>query len=216
MNTRLQVEHPVTEMVTGVDLVIAQLRVAMGEPLGEELRGLAPAGHAIEARLCAEDPFRNFAPSPGRIEWLRLPQGPGVRTDAGVYGGAEVPLAYDPMFAKLIVHGRDRPEALRRLGRALSELRVEGIRTNVPLFRALLADDDFRAARFDIHWLDRKLAAGELVPPAREEGEVAILAAAIAHFDRAQRVAAVPRSRSTRARWGAAARRAGLRSGEWS
>jgi acetyl-CoA carboxylase biotin carboxylase subunit len=216
MNTRLQVEHPVTEMVTGIDLVVAQLRVAMGEPLGAEYDAVVPSGHAIEARLCAEDPFRNFAPAPGRIEWLRLPQGPGVRNDAGVFGGAEVPIHYDPMFAKLIVHGRDRDEALRRLARALAELRIEGIKTNVPLFRALLADADFRAARFDIHWLDRKLAAGELVPPPADDADLAIVAAAIAHYDRAQRIAAVPKGRSTRAQWGATGRRAGMRRSGWS
>ena len=117
-----------------------------------QLHGVEPRGHAIEVRLCAEDPFRGFAPSPGKIEWLRLPQGPGVRCDAGVFGGSEVSIYYDPMIAKLIVWGRDRAEAMRRLGRALAELRVEGIRTNVPLFEALLADDDFRAARFDIQY----------------------------------------------------------------
>jgi acetyl-CoA carboxylase biotin carboxylase subunit len=217
MNTRLQVEHPVTELVTGLDLVIAQLAVAQGEPLGPEFHGVEPRGHAIEVRLCAEDPFRNFAPSPGRIEWLRLPQGPGVRCDAGVFGGSEISIYYDPMIAKLIVWGRDRAEAMRRLGRALAELRVEGIRTNVPLFEALLADDDFRAARFDIHWLDRKLAAGELEPPGDAHGsDVPILAAAIAHFDRAQRIAATGTSgapTSSRSRWRDAGRHGALRRG---
>jgi acetyl-CoA carboxylase biotin carboxylase subunit len=217
MNTRLQVEHPVTELVTGLDLVIAQLAVAQGEPLGPEFHGVEPRGHAIEARLCAEDPFRNFAPSPGRIEWLRLPQGPGVRCDAGVFGGSEISIYYDPMIAKLIVWGRDREEAMRRLGRALAELRVEGIRTNVPLFEALLADADFRAARFDIHWLDRKLAAGELRPPEEGHGsDVPILAAAIAHFDRAQRVAATGTSGApagSRSRWRDAGRHGALRRG---
>ncbi|KAB2949222.1 MAG: acetyl-CoA carboxylase biotin carboxylase subunit, partial [Thermoanaerobaculia bacterium] len=191
MNTRLQVEHPVTEMVTGLDLVVAQLRVAQGEPLGPEFDRVEPRGHAVEVRLYAEDPFRRFAPSPGRILWLRLPQGPGVRCDSGVYGGSEISIYYDPMIAKLIVWGRDRPEALRRLGRALEELRVEGIRTNVPLFEALLADADFRAARFDIHWLDRRLAAGELAPVERPTpADLPILAAAIAHYERAQTAAA--------------------------
>ncbi|HEX9799972.1 MAG TPA: acetyl-CoA carboxylase biotin carboxylase subunit [Thermoanaerobaculia bacterium] len=217
MNTRLQVEHPVTEMVTGLDLVVAQLRIAQGEPLGPEFDGVEPLGHAVEVRLYAEDPYNRFAPSPGRIAWLRLPQGPGVRNDAGVYGGCEVPIDYDPMLAKLIVWGRDRAEALRRLGRALDELRVEGIRTNAPLFEALLADDEFRRGEFDIHWLDRKLAAGELVPPERGAGsDVPILAAAIEHFDRAQRTAAQPNGAPHRAAWTGAARRAALRSTRWS
>ena len=218
MNTRLQVEHPVTELVTGIDLVVAQLQVAMGLPLGPEFDALEPAGHAIEVRLYAEDPFRNFAPSPGRIAWLRLPQGPGVRNDAGVYSGSEISIFYDPMIAKLIVHGRDRAEALRRLGRALAEVRVEGIRTNLPLFEALLADADFRAARFDIHWLDRRLAAGELVALEREAGsDLPLVAAAIAHFERAQRVAAgSDGGRSRRSAWRDAARRGALRRGPWS
>jgi acetyl-CoA carboxylase biotin carboxylase subunit len=218
MNTRLQVEHPVTEMVTGLDLVVAQLRVAQGEPLGPEFENVEPRGHAIEVRLYAEDPFRKFAPSPGRILWLRLPQGPGVRCDAGVYGGSEISIYYDPMLAKLIVWGRDRGEALRRLGRALEELRVEGIRTNVSLFEALLADADFRAGRFDIHWLDRKLATGELAPVERpRHPDLPILAAAIAHFERAQSVAAVGGSTAgSRSRWRSSARRGGLRSGSWS
>jgi len=218
MNTRLQVEHPVTELVTGLDLVVAQLRVAQGEPLGPEFDDVSPTGHAIEVRLYAEDPFRNFAPSPGRIEWLRLPQGPGVRNDAGVFGGSEIPIHYDPMIAKLIVHGRDRQEAMRRLERALGELRIEGIRTNVPLFEALLANDDFRAARFDIHWLDRVLASGELAPPVRGAGsDVPLIAAAIEHYDRAQRVAAAPGAQgSRRSLWRAAGRRGGLRRPAWS
>ncbi len=217
MNTRLQVEHPVTEMVTGLDLVVAQLRVAMGEPLGPEFDHVEPSGHAVEVRLYAEDPYRNFAPSPGRIEWLRLPQGPGVRNDTGVYGGAEISIYYDPMIGKLIVHGRDRAEALRRLGRALDELRVEGIRTNLSLFEALLAHDDFRAARFDIHWLDRVLAEGGLAPPARAaSSDLPLVAAAIAHFERAQRTAADVRGPSHRALWARSARRGALRRSEWS
>jgi acetyl/propionyl-CoA carboxylase alpha subunit len=214
MNTRLQVEHPVTEMVTGLDLVVAQLRIAQGEPLGPEFDGVEPRGHAIEARLYAEDPFRGFVPSPGRIEWLRLPQGPGVRCDAGVYGGSEIGIHYDPMIAKLIVWGRDRPEALRRFARALAELRVEGIRTNAPLFEALLADAEFRAASFDIHWLDRKLAEGALAPPEPAAGEdLPILAAAIAHYERAQRVATRGEGPpgAHRAHWREAARRETLR-----
>ncbi len=215
MNTRLQVEHPVTEMVTGLDLVIAQLEIAQGEPLGPEFDDVEPHGHAIEVRLYAEDPFRRFAPSPGRIQRLRLPQGPGVRNDSGVFGGSEISIHYDPMIGKLIVWGRDRDEALRRLGRAIDELRIVGIRTNVPLFQALLADADFRAARFDIHWLDRKLESGELVSLASEKvPEIVLIAAAIQHFVRSQRQAGeLPVGAGHRGGWRAAARRGALRPG---
>jgi acetyl/propionyl-CoA carboxylase alpha subunit len=216
MNTRLQVEHPVTEMVTGLDLVVAQLKIAQGEALGPEFDAVESTGHAIEVRLYAEDPFRRFAPSPGRIQWLRLPQGPGIRNDAGVYGGSEISIHYDPMIAKLIVWGRDREEAMRRLARALAELRIVGIKTNVPLFEALLANADFRAARFDIHWLDRKLEAGELAPANDgETPDTAIIAAAVAHYERAQRLVGHPlEGPGHRSRWRAAARVDALRRGK--
>ena len=209
---------PLGTLISELAQTVAQLRVSQGEPLGPEFEGVGPRGHAIEVRLYAEDPYRNFAPSPGRIQWLRLPQGPGVRCDVGVYGGSEIPIHYDPMIGKLIVWGRDRSEALRRLGRALEELRIEGIRTNVPLFQALLADPEFRAASFDIHWLDRRLAEGELRPPSPEAGsDVPILAAAIAHFERAQRTAATGVAESGhRSRWRAVARRNALRESRWS
>ncbi|HVS01102.1 MAG TPA: acetyl-CoA carboxylase biotin carboxylase subunit [Thermoanaerobaculia bacterium] len=222
MNTRLQVEHPVTELVTGIDLVIAQIRVAEGEPLGPEFDDVQPRGHAIEVRLYAEDPYQRFAPSPGRIEVLRWPQGPGVRNDAGVYEGSEVSIHYDPMLAKLIVWASDRERALDRLGRALAELRVEGIRTTVPLYKALLADPDFRAGNMDIGMLDRKLAAGEL-RPVQEEGDgladLPLIAAALAHFERASHNISGPApagAGSRRSRWSLAGRREALRGGAWS
>ncbi|MCB1054424.1 MAG: acetyl-CoA carboxylase biotin carboxylase subunit, partial [Acidobacteria bacterium] len=143
VNTRLQVEHPITEMVTGIDLVSAQIDIACGLPLDERYDGVEPRGHAIELRLYAEDPYKGFVPSPGLIRRLRWPQGPGVRVDAGVYEGSEVPIHYDPMLAKLIIYGADRQQALARMGRALEEMRIEGIRTTTPLYGALLHDADF-------------------------------------------------------------------------
>jgi acetyl-CoA carboxylase biotin carboxylase subunit len=219
MNTRLQVEHPVTEMVTGLDLVAWQIRIARGEALPESMERIGPRGHAVEVRLYAEDPFRGFAPSPGTIRRLRLPEGPGVRNDCGVYDGAEVTVHYDPLLAKLICWGEDREQALARLGRALGELRVDGIHTTAPLFAALLADPDFRAGRVDVAMLDRKLAAGELAPPpaagAGIDADLGVIAAALAHHQRANRRAAAAGAGATggsaRSRWAALGRREALR-----
>jgi acetyl-CoA carboxylase biotin carboxylase subunit len=220
VNTRLQVEHPVTEMVTGLDLVDLQLRVAMGEPLPPELLEgpVTLRGHAIEVRLCAEDPFNKFVPSPGRIEVLRLPEGPGVRNDCGVYEGGEVTIHYDPMLAKLIVWAEDRPRALARLERALAETRVEGIRSNLPLFRALLEDPDVRAGNLDNGLLDRKLASGELAPvEADHPADLPFLAAALAHHDELRlRASTPPPAGGFRSRWRQAARTAALRRSSWN
>jgi acetyl-CoA carboxylase biotin carboxylase subunit len=220
MNTRLQVEHPVTELVTGIDLVHTQIRVAEGEPLGPGFDDVQPRGHAVEVRLYAEDPFNRFAPSPGRIERLRWPDGPGVRVDSGVYEGSEVTIHYDPMLAKLIVWATDRELALQRLERALAEMRIEGIRTTVPLYKALLADADFRSGNMDIGMLDRKLASGELQPPDDDEGlaDLPLIAAALAHFEETNRlVAGDPASAGSgtgyRSRWSLAGRRGALREG---
>ncbi|HSS49790.1 MAG TPA: acetyl-CoA carboxylase biotin carboxylase subunit [Thermoanaerobaculia bacterium] len=224
MNTRLQVEHPVTELVTGIDLVHTQIRVAEGEPLGPEfdnVENLQPRGHAIEVRLYAEDPFQRFAPSPGKIEILRWPDGPGVRVDSGVYEGSEISIHYDPMVAKLIVWAADREQALNRLERALAELRVEGIRTTAPLFRALLADADFRSGNLDIGMLDRKLAAGELHPPVSADAaldDLPLIAAALAHSERADRTAAGPvdGTPARRSRWAGTSRYESRRNASWT
>jgi acetyl-CoA carboxylase biotin carboxylase subunit len=216
MNTRLQVEHPVTEMVTGLDLVRAQLAIAQGQALDPRMAAWQPRGHAIEVRLYAEDPYRGFVPSPGVIERLRWPQGPGVRVDAGVYQGSEVSIHYDPMLAKLIVWGADREQAIERLGRALAELRIEGIHSTAPLYRALLADPDFRAGRLDNDMLERKMSAGALAPPLADE-EVATIAAALEHLEVQARRAAQPApGTGGRGRWRAAARREALRTDRWS
>ena len=217
MNTRLQVEHPVTELVTDVDLVIAQLHVAMGEPLPEGLEDIQPRGHAIEVRLYAEDPFRGFVPSPGKICRLRWPDGPGVRNDSGIYEGAEVSIHYDPMIAKLIVWGSDREQAIRRLRRALEELRVEGVQTTAPLFLRILDDDDFCEGRLDIGMLDRKLESGEWSqPPTPDIADLPLIAAAISHAERQRRVTStVPEKGGQRDQWRLAARREALGGPSW-
>ncbi|MEM9707489.1 MAG: acetyl-CoA carboxylase biotin carboxylase subunit [Pseudomonadota bacterium] len=158
MNTRLQVEHPVTEGIFGIDLVREQIRVAAGEPLSLSQDALEISGHAIEIRINAEK-LPDFAPSPGRITQYHAPGGLGVRMDSAIYDGYAIPPFYDSLIGKLIVHGRDRPEALARLKRALGELVVDGIDTTVPLFHALLEEDDIVAGEYDIHWLEHWLDA---------------------------------------------------------
>ncbi len=162
MNTRLQVEHPVTEEVYGVDLVCEQINLALGESLSLRQNELVPRGHAIECRVYAEDPLRNFAPSPGRITHLVRPSGPGVRVDSGVLAGSEVPLEYDPMLAKLVVWGPDRKSAVARMRRALQEYQVRGIATTLTLFRALAEMEAFADADFHTSFLDELLASERL------------------------------------------------------
>jgi acetyl-CoA carboxylase biotin carboxylase subunit len=162
MNTRLQVEHPVTEMTSGIDIVQQQIRVARGERLGLEQADIVCHGHALECRINAEDP-RSFAPAPGRITQWELPGGLGVRVDSHAGAGYRVPPYYDSMVAKLIVHGSTREDALARMRQALSEMRVEGIATNLPLHREIVRDEAFAAGGVDIHhlerWLQRRTAA---------------------------------------------------------
>lgn len=160
MNTRIQVEHPVTEMVTGLDIVALQIDVARGArlPIGQaEIRS---AGHAIECRINAEDPD-SFVPSPGRITAMHVPGGPGIRVDSHVCSGEAIPASYDSMIGKVIAHGRNRAEALARARSALSEMRIEGVASNLPLHRELLADPGFREGGVSIHHLENWLAARE-------------------------------------------------------
>ncbi len=155
MNTRIQVEHTVTEMVTGLDLVREQIRLAWGEPLSPSFIGrFRPRGHAIECRVNAEDPS-TFAPSPGRITALNLPGGFGVRVDTHIYEGYVVPPNYDSLLAKLIVHAEDRDAAMRRMRRALDEFVVEGVKTNLSFHRKLMDHPDFVAGKLDTHFLER-------------------------------------------------------------
>ena len=158
MNTRLQVEHPVTEAIFGVDLVREQIRVASGMPMSFGQDELEIYGHAIEVRINAEK-LPNFAPCPGKVTQYHAPGGLGVRMDSALYDGYRIPPYYDSLIGKLIVHGRDRPEALARLNRALAELIVDGVDTTIPLFRALLAEPDIQAGEYSIHWLEKWLAA---------------------------------------------------------
>ena len=159
MNTRLQVEHPVTEMVCGVDLVREQIRIAAGEPLGYGQADVRFRGHAIECRVTAEDP-ETFLPTPGRIEAFHAPGGPGVRVDSALYAGYVVPPYYDSMVAKLIVHAPTRPEAIARLRRALEEFAVLGIRTTLPLHQRIVEDPAFQAGEYTIHWLEEFVGRG--------------------------------------------------------
>ena len=157
MNTRVQVEHPVTEMVTGVDIVKEQLRVAAGERLLIRQEDVVLRGHAIECRINAEDP-RTFRPSPGRVKTFHAAGGPGIRVDSHLYDGYTVPPHYDSLVCKLIAHAPSRREALQRMHGALNEMVVDGIDTNIPLHRELVHDGDFVAGGTDIHYLERKLA----------------------------------------------------------
>jgi acetyl-CoA carboxylase biotin carboxylase subunit len=178
MNTRLQVEHPVTELITGLDLVHLQIRVAAGEMLPFRQEDIRIRGHAIECRIYAEDPDNNYFPSPGKITLLLSPSGPGIRRDSGMYEGWTVPIDYDPLLAKVIGYGTDRRQAISRLTRALHEYFVGGIKTNISLFRRILTDADFQAGKLDTGYLDRLLKS----KPAEVNGgdaEVAAIAAGI-------------------------------------
>jgi acetyl-CoA carboxylase biotin carboxylase subunit len=184
MNTRLQVEHPVTEMVTGVDLVQWQIRIARGEPLAIDAGQARRAnGHAIECRVYAEDPDAGFMPSPGRITALRVPDGPGVRDDSAAEAGGEVPIFYDPLISKLVTWGLDRPQALSRMRRALQEYDVRGVRTTLDFFRWMLRQQAFVEGRFHTGYLDELLQQRRGTPfsaPDLSHEEVALIAAAIA------------------------------------
>jgi len=179
MNTRLQVEHPITELITGVDLVAAQLRIAAGEPIGIRQEDLSIHGHAIECRIYAEDVAANFRPSPGHLVGYREPTGPFVRVDSGVEQGDDIQIHYDPMLAKLIVWGEDRDQALGRLRRALDEYMVVGIPTSIPFFQAILKDDAFCAADYNTGFITPEwLAANQ---PEADTLDAAILGAILAY-----------------------------------
>jgi len=210
MNTRLQVEHPVTELVTGLDLVHLQIRIAQGEPLPITQKQIQLRGHAIECRVYAEDPENGFFPSPGKITRLLQPGGPGIREDCGIYEGWVVPLDYDPMLSKLIAYAPTREAAIARMLRALDEYVIGGIRTNLAFFRRILNDPDFQSASIDTGYLDRLL----LQPPensaasSEKHEEIASIAAAIFESQRAAVGAAPPPPANA---WQRMAREEGLR-----
>jgi acetyl-CoA carboxylase biotin carboxylase subunit len=205
VNTRLQVEHPVTEMVTGLDLVAEQVRVAQGLPLSFGDTPPEPRGWAMEARLIAEDPAAGFLPSIGRISRLRFPHGPGVRTDGGIYRGCDIPVFYDSLLTKLVVHGTDREQARRRLLRALHEFVIEGVHTNLTFHRWLASHPEFIAGRLSTRFLDEHFRP-ELLAADAETSEAALLAAALHVREERRRVTLpvepAPGARSPW-RWGA-------------
>jgi acetyl-CoA carboxylase biotin carboxylase subunit len=218
MNTRLQVEHPVTELVTGIDLVQWQLRVAAGEKLPFKQEEIIPRGWAIECRITSEDPSNGFLPSTGKVSFLHLPAGPGVRWDSGIEVGSEVGLFYDPMLAKLIVWASTRADAIARMHRALTELTIEGLETSRDFHLRVMEDDDFRAGRIEIQWLERRLPSiVGAKPPADVERKAAVIAALLAERDRSAPKRAASKSGSPAATadqaasWTRAARLEGLR-----
>jgi acetyl-CoA carboxylase biotin carboxylase subunit len=210
MNTRLQVEHPVTEMVTGLDLVKLQIAIAAGATLPLRQEDVVMRGAAIECRIYAEDPDNNFFPSPGKIGRLRTPSGPGIRDDSGVYEGWTVPIDYDPLISKLVAWGSTRAEAIARMQRALREYHIEGIQSNIGFFRKFLDDPDFRRGDFDTNFIDRFLAARHNGSADDSDRHLAAIAAALFHSQRSS----VPATESAGAdsAWKLDARRRGLRS----
>jgi acetyl-CoA carboxylase, biotin carboxylase subunit len=221
MNTRLQVEHPVTELVTGIDLVQWQLRIAAGEKLPFKQEDISPRGWAIECRITSEDASNNFLPSTGRIEHLHLPSGPGVRWDGGIESGSEIGLHYDPMLAKLIVWGADREQAVTRMRRALVDLIIQGVETSRDFHVRVMDDGEFRRGDIDIQWLERRLPSILARRPTEEIVRVAAIAGALlAERDRAARAVTGPAAATGTAAatisaatdsWKQTARREGLR-----
>ena len=193
MNTRLQVEHPVTEMVTGIDLVQAQLRLAVGEPLRYRQEDIAFRGTALECRIYAEDPAYNFRPSPGKITILQPPAGPWVRDERGVYAGGDVSPFYDPMISKLVVWGATRPEAIARMRRALGEYVIGGIKTTIPFHQWLMDDEDFQAGRLDTGFIERRYQPHATLPDQLTQ-DVALIAAALDYWQASRQATAAPTS----------------------
>jgi acetyl-CoA carboxylase biotin carboxylase subunit len=216
MNTRLQVEHPVTELVTGIDLVQWQLRIAAGEKIPFRQDDIVPKGWAIECRITSEDASNNFLPSTGTVSYLHLPSGPGVRWDGGIEAGSTIGLHYDPMLAKLIVWAPDRELAIERMHRALLELTIEGVETSRDFHLRLMEDDEFRRGEIEIQWLERRLPSLTSVKPPDDTARIAAIAAALfADRDRQRGRTAPPAEAGGQGphldAWRRAAREEGLR-----
>jgi acetyl/propionyl-CoA carboxylase alpha subunit len=192
MNTRLQVEHPVTEMVTGVDLVKEQIAIAAGRRMRYKQEDVAPKGWAIECRITAEDPFNNFMPSTGTVNYLKEPNGPGIRVESALYRGGEISLYYDPMVAKLIAGGENRAEAILRMRRALNEYRIGGIKTSIPFHQEIMDSTEFIWGTFDTGFIARRQAARTSTQSVAKTEEyekiVAVVAALVAHEEGRQAV----------------------------
>ncbi|MFN8425159.1 MAG: ATP-grasp domain-containing protein [Anaerolineales bacterium] len=202
MNTRLQVEHPVTEMVTGIDIVKEQIRIARGRPLSYTQDDVQFNGHAIECRVNAEDPHNNFMPSTGRITHSLLPTGPGVRVDTGVYPGFEITPFYDPMIAKLIVWGETRAQAILRMRRALEEYRIVGVRTNIPFHQTLMDSPRFMAGQYDTRFVEERFSMEDAAENRQDFSEVAaILATLVAHHETEKAAQFVQRNERDASNW---------------
>jgi acetyl-CoA carboxylase biotin carboxylase subunit len=201
MNTRLQVEHPVTEMITGIDLVKEQIKVARGEKLSFTQSDLKINGHSVEVRVYAEDPANNFLPDIGKLVTYRRPQGKGVRVDDGFEEGMEIPIYYDPMIAKLITWGQNREEAIERMLRAIDEYRITGVETTLNFCRFVLQHEAFRSGNFDTHFIKKYFKPEYLAIPKMEEGEVAALAGLWWHLNEKKKNVSVPAAGSVRSNW---------------
>ncbi len=215
MNTRIQVEHPVTEMVTGVDIVKEQLAIASGRRLRWSQEDITMKGHAIECRINAEDPYNSFLPQAGRITSLSEPTGPGVRLESGIYAGWEVSLFYDPLLAKLVVWGETRAEAILRMRRALAEYRIGGIHTTIPFHQQVMDSTRFQSGHFDTQFVDGSDGFRMSAAPSRDLGKVAAIAAALAEHERGQEAviltASTDPNSSQFSSWKQAGRSGGLR-----
>ncbi len=191
MNTRLQVEHPITEMVTGIDIVKEQIRVARGRALSYKQEDVKFNGHAIECRINAEDPYNNFMPSTGRITHSLIPTGPGVRVDTGVYPGFEITPFYDPMIAKLIVWGETRAQAILRMRRALEEYRIVGVKTNIPFHQTMMDSHRFMGGQYDTRFVEERFSLEEAEESRADFGEIAAVLATLAAHKQTERSAQI-------------------------